>query len=264
MLGAGELHLEVHNIIISVFITHILNDLLTTGRNSFYRVQRALKDLKERFAKIDIQASDPIVPYRETCVRGAEMAPVKTPGAPRGTIHGVSALGAVKFTIRAAPLPATILTFLQDNLVVLKRLLREGKMTDQEHAAAEADSAQEGIKEKEGEKDEEFDDSAVVYGEVPRKPTTRVENFWADFEAVCKAAGSEWVNVARNAWAFGPQAAGTCVLVDNREGGPFDSCGFLQLGHADRILTLFCSQAEPVAQLDRPKGPSQPRRGKYY
>jgi len=69
----------------------------------------------------------------------------------------------------------------------------------------------------------EFDDSTVVYGEVSRRPTTRAENFWDDFEEVCKSAGPDWHAVATNAWAFGPQSVGTCVLIDARKGGPFDS-----------------------------------------
>lgn len=32
-------------------------------------LQRCLKDLRERFAKIDVQASKPIVPFRETAVK---------------------------------------------------------------------------------------------------------------------------------------------------------------------------------------------------
>lgn len=32
-------------------------------------LQRCLKDLRERFARVDIQASKPIVPFRETTVK---------------------------------------------------------------------------------------------------------------------------------------------------------------------------------------------------
>lgn len=32
--------------------------------------QRCLKDLRERFARVEIQASKPIVPFRETAVKG--------------------------------------------------------------------------------------------------------------------------------------------------------------------------------------------------
>ena len=58
ILTAGELHLEVR------------------PRASPYRTRadqslekRCLKDLRERFAKVEIQASKPIVPFRETAVK---------------------------------------------------------------------------------------------------------------------------------------------------------------------------------------------------
>lgn len=39
-----------------------------------FALQRCLKDLRERFAKVDIQASKPIVPFRETAVRAQGLA----------------------------------------------------------------------------------------------------------------------------------------------------------------------------------------------
>lgn len=90
-----------------------------------------MKDLRERFAKVDIQASKPIVPFRETAIKVADLAPPKTPNAPRGTIHGSSAHSVVNFTIHASPLPSPILGFIQDNLLVLKKILRERKLKEQ-------------------------------------------------------------------------------------------------------------------------------------
>lgn len=58
ILTAGELHLEV-----CPNVPH-RDGLLSIS-------QRCLKDLRERFAKVEIQASEPIVPFRETAVRGS-------------------------------------------------------------------------------------------------------------------------------------------------------------------------------------------------
>lgn len=60
IVAAGELHLEV----ISAQIRRILSE---------NPVQRCLKDLRERFAKVEIQASKPIVPFRETAVSAPGM-----------------------------------------------------------------------------------------------------------------------------------------------------------------------------------------------
>ncbi len=89
------------------------------------RLQRCLKDLRERFAKIEIQASKPIVPFRETAVKGLEMAPPKIPNAPRGTIHGQSARSVVKFTLRAAPMPESLSAFLKDNFSLVTSFRHE-------------------------------------------------------------------------------------------------------------------------------------------
>ena len=59
ILTAGELHLEVN---ISEFIAEIKADFLSS--------QRCLKDLRDRFARIEITVSPPIVPFRETAVVG--------------------------------------------------------------------------------------------------------------------------------------------------------------------------------------------------
>jgi ribosome assembly protein 1 len=58
ILTAGELHLEVR-----------FSYAFDMSSISHY-VQRCLKDLRERFAKIEIHASKPIVPFRETAVKG--------------------------------------------------------------------------------------------------------------------------------------------------------------------------------------------------
>ena len=62
ILTAGELHLEVCPFTSSHY---------PTNTNRFYGRQRCLKDLRERFAKVEIQASKPIVPFRETAVKAA-------------------------------------------------------------------------------------------------------------------------------------------------------------------------------------------------
>lgn len=58
ILTAGELHLEVRPCV-SPYRVRI---------NQFLE-KRCLKDLRERFAKVEIQASKPIVPFRETAIK---------------------------------------------------------------------------------------------------------------------------------------------------------------------------------------------------
>src|SRR6266567_3866871 len=122
------------------------------------------------------------------------MAPTKTPNAPRGTIQSSSSQQVVSFTVRAAPLPASILDFILDNLSTWKSLQHDQKI-QQGHCI-----------------DEEVDN----YGDVIRRPTTSPEQFWEVFAQRCKEVGGEWADVADKTWAFGPQKAGGCLLIDAR------------------------------------------------
>ncbi|KAI0269862.1 P-loop containing nucleoside triphosphate hydrolase protein [Gloeopeniophorella convolvens] len=172
--------------------------ILTAGE---LHLERCLKDLRERFAKVEIQPSEPIVPFRETAVKAPDMAPPKTPGALRGTIHGSSFQNLVTFTIRAVPLPEPIADFLRGNLVVIKRLL-----ADRAHAENGASVD-----------DEDEAEKAATAGDILRVPTVRPEQFWDVFQAKCEEAGPEWARVTENIWALGPQGAGECLLIDSRK-----------------------------------------------
>jgi ribosome assembly protein 1 len=163
-----------------------------------------LKDLRERFAKIEIQASKPIVPFRETAVKGVDMAPPKTAGAPRGTIHGSSSNSLVNFTIRAVPLPRSITSFLQANTSTMRRI-----QPDRRRAVDEDESIESQVASKQlttaGGGDEE--------GAREAKP----EEFWEALENVCKDAGRDWVGMADQIWAFGPKRVGPNLLIDRSD-----------------------------------------------
>ncbi|KAA1479454.1 P-loop containing nucleoside triphosphate hydrolase protein [Dentipellis sp. KUC8613] len=170
--------------------------ILTAGE---LHLERCLKDLRERFAKVEIHASKPIVPFRETAIKASEMAPPKTPNAPRGTILASSYLNIVSFTIRAMPLPIAVTTFIRDNVSVLKML--------QSERAALEDSAANLADE---------DEEATISGDVIQRPTVRAEDFWVKLEVLFQKAGAEWANVVNSIWAFGPHGAGECILIDTR------------------------------------------------
>ncbi|KAF8349218.1 translation elongation factor 2 [Amanita rubescens] len=166
--------------------------ILTAGE---LHLERCLKDLRERFARVEIQPSAPIVPFRETAIKAADMAPTKTPNVPRGTIRGASSNSVVKFSIRAVPLPRVVLDFLLDNILTLKKIQQERK-------AKETDKSAEHTHEPEDD-DVELDISGP-------------EQFWNVLQEKCREAGSEWVGQVDRIWAFGPHRAGGCVLIDAR------------------------------------------------
>ncbi|KAJ3058062.1 Cytoplasmic GTPase/eEF2-like protein (ribosomal biogenesis), partial [Rhizoclosmatium hyalinum] len=114
-------------------------------------LERCLKDLRERFAKIEIQVSEPIVPFRETIsIYPAIVAQDKSgdgdeeegtgssePAStlPTGTIVASSQGNLATIRIRAVPIPKSVLAFLESNSRRLKA------MTDADQLGAENETA---------------------------------------------------------------------------------------------------------------------------
>nr|KAJ3423316.1 Cytoplasmic GTPase/eEF2-like protein (ribosomal biogenesis) [Polyrhizophydium stewartii] len=92
--------------------------LESTGENVIVcagelHLERCLKDLRERFARINIQASPPIVPFRET-LSPFPSIPKTLPALPTGTVQVSTKNKLFSIRIRALPLPASVRTFLAD------------------------------------------------------------------------------------------------------------------------------------------------------
>ncbi|GAB1520782.1 Cytoplasmic GTPase/eEF2-like protein (ribosomal bioproteinsis) [Rhizoctonia solani] len=179
--------------------------ILTAGE---LHLERCLKDLRERFAKIDVQASKPIVPFRETAVKAPDMPPPKSQSAVRGTIHGSSAHGAVTFTIRAAPMPNSITDFLQANVSVMRKWLREGRVKNESEST---EFVEQGKAVTEEDVTADADSSQVA--------TVKDVDFWPAFEKLCAEAGKEWTDLPGRIVATGPHHAGPNVLVGGTASG---------------------------------------------
>lgn len=124
------------------------------------------------------------------------MAPPKTPNQPRGTVLGSVQSGLVTFTIRAAPMPSSITSFLKANANTIKRIQRDrrsGKADDESEAVTDVPEGAEVV--------------------TP-------EEFWPKFEQVLSEAGRDWAGLAEQIWAFGPRRVGPNLLVDRTPGSP--------------------------------------------
>ena len=130
------------------------------------------------------------------------MAPPKTPGYPRGTVHGASFQNLVTFTIRAVPIPDIIVDFLRSNLAVIKRLIMDSTRTDGTTSEEVEDEAE----------------KAATTGDILCVPTVCPGRFWDVLQARCQEAGSEWAGIVDDIWALGPHGAGDCLLIDYRQG----------------------------------------------
>ncbi|KAF2873880.1 P-loop containing nucleoside triphosphate hydrolase protein [Massariosphaeria phaeospora] len=198
-------------------------------------LERCLKDLRERFAKCEISAGAPIVPYRESIVAATEMNPPKDPNLPRGTVVAMTTSKQVTVRLRVRPLPPTVTEFLSKNVGAIKRLYAERSAHEQHidtNMSPEGNAAeQDGIE------------------EVEKLDTGRVLSL-ADFKKQLQDAFDEtkgqrevWTDVIEKITAFGPRRVGPNILVDATSAG---ICGKVL-----RESTPSAPNNEPPSSSDR-------------
>jgi len=177
--------------------------ILTAGE---LHLERCLKDLRERFARCEIQAGEPIVPYRETIVNSAEMAAPKNKELPRGTVIGITTSKQITVRLRVRPLPTSVTAFLEKNTAAIRRLYAEKKAEEQ--TQMDTDGQVEDMTEMEGSGQEGVADANLLSS--------------TDFKKVILAAFAEnnedpdvWADVVENITAFGPRRTGPNLLIDN-------------------------------------------------
>ncbi|KJZ74758.1 hypothetical protein HIM_05875 [Hirsutella minnesotensis 3608] len=165
--------------------------LLTAGE---LHLERCLLDLKERFARCDIQAGAPLVPYRETIVRAEEMRPPVNKELGRGAVVGVTSSKQVTLTLRVRPLPADVTEFLIKNGDSIKRLYTERKMEDG------------GV----------GDETIVPDTTVTASETLSVDEFKRQLEKQLESGKGRdaWKGRVDHIAAFGPRRTGPNLLID--------------------------------------------------
>ncbi|KAI4876963.1 hypothetical protein NFI96_017652 [Prochilodus magdalenae] len=183
--------------------------LVTAGE---VHLQRCLDDLRERFAKIEISASKPIIPFRETVIRPPKVDMVNEDLGRQqkvAVIHQakdeqskypegvqVDSSGLVNLTtpnkmatvgIRAIPLPEEVTRLLEGNSELIRTMeqfslfAREGKTL-----------------------------------EISQKTLEEIQDFRSKLEGLLQ--GRKWRNAVDRIWAFGPRRCGPNILLNNVEG----------------------------------------------
>ncbi|KAH9468798.1 hypothetical protein MJO28_005162 [Puccinia striiformis f. sp. tritici] len=196
--------------------------ILTAGE---LHLERCLRDLRERFAKIQIQASKPIVPFRETAVRGVDMPPPKTKDQPRGTICGSVLGGLVTFTVRAIPMPETITNYLSKHSDMMRKIsLRQARKSDPTNGLSDptAHDLSPINKDSAGLMDEaQYDQTA----DIVQTSNDSDLLFWNGLEEVCKSLTDtnpgndiDFAKLVDCVWAFGPKRSGPNLLLDKLPG----------------------------------------------
>lgn len=83
-------------------------------------LERCLKDLKERFAGIEITSSEPAIPYRETFLDVPDMNPPRDAELGRGQFELL--LGPYRMRIKVLPMPENVTKFLEAHSSEIKHL----------------------------------------------------------------------------------------------------------------------------------------------
>ena len=174
-------------------------------------LERCLKDLRERFARCEIQAGEPIVPYRETIVHAAEMAPPKEKSRPRGTVLGITASKQLMIRLRVRPLPEEVTEFLDKHVNAIRSL------NSQRTVNGDVNSQQTVNDGSQPEHQEEIHVGPSSDGLPSSSPLLQEfrQGLKEAFQAA-KADGEIWADVVENVIAFGPKRIGPNLLIDVR------------------------------------------------
>ena len=168
-------------------------------------LERCLKDLRERFARCEIQVSEPIIPYRETIVSGAEMASPRDKELPRGTVVGVSTSKQITVRLRVRPMPIATTEFLVKHAATIRRFYSSGSHTVEDDYQNELDNSSD-------------DNSTNDLREDGRdRSVLSSEDFAKELEKTLEEAKADpevWGKIPQNTIAFGPRRVGPNILVD--------------------------------------------------
>jgi len=171
-------------------------------------LERCLKDLKDRFAKCELQVGEPIVPYRESIVSAPEMNPPRDKELPRGTVITDVASKQVQIRTKVQPLPAPVIEFLAKNAVSIKKLYAERRAEEEAEQKQDIDTRLDLASEGEDLDDIDMSEATGVLSLAEFKRQLQ--------EAFAETKGEKeiWNGVVEKIAAFGPRRTGPNVLID--------------------------------------------------
>lgn len=179
--------------------------LLTAGE---LHLERCLTDLKERFARCEIQAGAPIVPYRETIVRAEEMRPPVNKELGRGVVVGVTSSKQVSVTLRVRPLPSDVTELLSKNAAGIKNLYADRSTAEEgdNNTTSEEISSQD----ESAEADDELalDQKVLSREELAKELQTELD------DPENKSRDFTWKGIVDRIISFGPRRTGPNLLID--------------------------------------------------
>ncbi|KAG0200497.1 Cytoplasmic GTPase/eEF2-like protein (ribosomal biogenesis) [Mortierella sp. GBA30] len=183
--------------------------ILTSGE---VHLQRCMADLRERFARIEISMSEPIVPFRETAVdapaqivtssatsmnetsEGGEKLIAKSEGAARGTIVATTPNRHVRFVVRAVPIPDDLKKYLTDHAEQIQIYVDSILSSGASHGGKTISSTTKLS----------HDDELKMQ-----------QKLISELEPLFAKAGEGWRGKEKDILAFGPRRVGPNLLINN-------------------------------------------------
>lgn len=233
--------------------------ILTAGE---LHLERCLKDLRERFAKCDIQAGEAIVPYREGIIRAEEMNPPKDPALGRGRVEALTTSKQLTVRLRVRPLPAPVTKFLVKHAGAVKRLYSERRAQEEERSTEVSHEKQNGDNlDDVRELEIEAEDTTVTAGE--KMSVTDFKQRLAEAFAEEKSEKDIWKGAVERIAAFGPRRVGPNILFDMTDAcicGKFlheehESVRILQTEDIGKNIATFADKVTYAFQLATYQGP---------
>ncbi|KAK8740714.1 hypothetical protein OTU49_002668 [Cherax quadricarinatus] len=201
--------------------------ILTAGE---VHLQRCIDDLQERYARVPVRTSDPIVPFRETiilpptvdrlneAIEGENINLRKMDKSdPLGVVEVNGRLG--KLRCRAVPLPEAVTKLLEQNEELLKLVTLAGAIvTDKTNTHNAGSDMTDNIlsKQEAGTKSEMSALAKAMENRQKLKTETfkAITDFKMSLDKAFKDAGVEWKNAVNEIWSFGPHRCGPNILLN--------------------------------------------------
>ncbi|CEI85799.1 hypothetical protein RMCBS344292_00250 [Rhizopus microsporus] len=182
--------------------------ILTAGE---LHLERCLRDLKERFAKIEIHVSDPIVPFRESIVRGELPISKEKDGVslPRGRIDIKLNSKHLTLQIQTVPLPPRVTELLLKHAPSIKAIVEEKLAKKTVKIESDEDSL-----ENSGNASTASSNKLLSAKEL----RTLLEKEFMEAKKEGGPFAHYWDGIVDQIWAFGPRRTGSNILVNRVPG----------------------------------------------
>ncbi|KIY92792.1 elongation factor EF-2 [Monoraphidium neglectum] len=173
-------------------------------------LETCVKDLRERFARVDFQVSPPLVAFRESIFCPEEAAEGQV-GRPARVVEASTPSGACTVRVRAHALPGALASVLDDNAALLKQLLEQqaGRKAGRDAGGATAADGSNGEPAGAGTAGGGGGGGSAGAG-PPGLAAFRQRVRHACDES---ADGKQLLRLLRRAWLLGPKHIGPNVLV---------------------------------------------------